>query len=41
MKGEKNGVPTKDKLTNLQSYSNPDLPLSSTLCKTIINFLYK
>ena len=34
-------VSTKNKLTNLQSYSNPDLPLSSTLCKTIINFLNK
>ena len=30
------GSPTKDKLTNLQSYYDPDLPLSSTLCKTII-----
>ncbi len=32
-------VPTRDKNINIQSYSNPELPLSSELCKRITNFL--
>ena len=34
-------VPTIDKSINISSYSKPDLPLSSELCKKIISFLNK
>lgn len=32
-------VPTLDRTANIQSYSNPDLPLSGTLCKDIVGFI--
>ena len=32
-------VPTRDRMKNLQSYYNPNLPLSAKLCKSIIKFI--
>ncbi len=32
-------VPTLDRMKNAASYSNPDLPLSAELCKSIVSFI--
>ena len=32
-------VPTTDRKKNIQSYGNPDLPLSKALCKNVLEFI--